>query len=52
MIDKIWYDWQHKNAANGNTFTGGSVQDASSPTGIAPMLTVGLTYSYACSNIN
>ena len=26
MIDKIWFDWQHRDPANANSFYGGSVQ--------------------------
>jgi tyrosinase len=26
MIDKIWFDWQHLDPANANSFYGGSVQ--------------------------
>lgn len=25
MIDKIWYDWQHRNSSNKNIFAGGSI---------------------------
>ena len=26
MIDKLWYDWQHRNKRNAKSFFGGSVQ--------------------------
>jgi tyrosinase len=26
MIDKIWFDWQHRDPANANSYFGGSVQ--------------------------
>ncbi|KII86644.1 hypothetical protein PLICRDRAFT_114184 [Plicaturopsis crispa FD-325 SS-3] len=45
MIDKIWYDWQHYDAANAHAFEGGSVQMlenrtiyAEYPNGAAPAL--------------
>ena len=47
MIDKIWYDWQHRNPVNANSFFGGSVQSIESldaynqyPNGVSPNLTV------------
>jgi tyrosinase len=30
MIDKIWYDWQHRNPVNANSYFGGSVQSLES----------------------
>ena len=26
MVDKVWYDWQHRNPANAMSYFGGSVQ--------------------------
>jgi tyrosinase len=26
MVDKIWYDWQHRDPANAMSFFGGSVE--------------------------
>ncbi|THU85700.1 Di-copper centre-containing protein [Dendrothele bispora CBS 962.96] len=50
MVDKVWYDWQHANEANGNMFEGGSVQQIDNatiyneyPTGSAPYLTLNST---------
>lgn len=47
MIDKLWYDWQHRNPANANSFFGGSVQPLESldaynqyPNGAPPYLSV------------
>ena len=47
MIDKLWYDWQHRNPANANSFFGGSVQSLESldaynqyPNGAPPYLNV------------
>ena len=47
MIDKIWYDWQHKDPKNKNAFGGGSIssqvdptQAAEYPTGAPPFLNV------------
>jgi tyrosinase len=47
MIDKIWFDWQHRNAANTRSFFGGSVQALDSvdhyiqyPNGAPPFLDV------------
>jgi tyrosinase len=47
MIDKLWYDWQHRNPANANSFSGGSVQALESldiynlyPNGAPPYLNV------------
>ena len=47
MIDKLWYDWQHRNPANANSFFGGSVQSTESldayyqyPNGAPPYLSV------------
>ncbi|KAI9436651.1 hypothetical protein H4582DRAFT_1962308 [Lactarius indigo] len=45
MIDKLWYDWQHRNQTNAESFFGGSVQALQSvesynkyPTGAPPFL--------------
>ncbi|KAF9647450.1 Di-copper centre-containing protein [Thelephora ganbajun] len=45
MVDKIWYDWQHRNSSNKNTFGGGSIsvqvdpsQASKYPTGAPPLL--------------
>ncbi|KAH9011802.1 Di-copper centre-containing protein [Lactarius pseudohatsudake] len=45
MIDKIWYDWQHRNQTNAESFFGGSVEALQSlesyneyPTGAPPFL--------------
>jgi tyrosinase len=47
MIDKLWYDWQHRNPANANSYFGGSVQSLEStdaynqyPNGAPPYLSV------------
>ena len=48
MVDKVWFDWQNKNASNKNVFAGGTVswQASSSvlflqyPTGAPPWLNV------------
>jgi tyrosinase len=47
MIDKMWFDWQHRDAANANSFFGGSVQALDSwdtydqyPNGGPPFLSV------------
>ena len=47
MIDRLWYDWQHRNPANADSFFGGSVQtyenvDAYNeyPNGAPPYLSV------------
>ncbi len=26
MVDKVWFDWQHRHPMNANSFFGGSVQ--------------------------
>ena len=26
MIDKLWFDWQHRDPANANSFYGGSIE--------------------------
>ncbi|KAF9647444.1 Di-copper centre-containing protein [Thelephora ganbajun] len=45
MVDKIWYDWQHRNSSNKNAFGGGSIsaqvdpsQESEYPTGAPPFL--------------
>ncbi|KAI0277803.1 hypothetical protein BGY98DRAFT_1176911 [Russula aff. rugulosa BPL654] len=50
MIDKLWYDWQHRNPANANSFFGGSVQSLESldaynqyPNGAPPYLNLNTT---------
>lgn len=47
MIDKLWYDWQHRNPRNARSFFGGSVQAVDSlalyeqyPNGAPPYLNV------------
>ena len=47
MVDKVWYDWQHRNPENANSYFGGSVQAAQSiasynqyPNGGPPYLSV------------
>ena len=47
MVDKVWYDWQHRNSSNEKAFGGGSVSvqvnatEASKyPTGAPPFLNV------------
>ena len=48
MIDKIWYDWQHRDPSNKNVFAGGSISwqvntvqsFADYPTGAPPWLNV------------
>ena len=47
MIDKLWYDWQHRNPTNANSFFGGSVESLESldaynqyPNGAPPYLSV------------
>jgi len=47
MIDKLWYDWQHHDPANANSYFGGSVQSLESidaynqyPNGAPPYLSV------------
>ena len=47
MIDKIWYDWQHRDPSNKNAYGGGSVSEplgsseaATYPTGGPPFLNV------------
>jgi len=51
MVDKVWYDWQNANPANGNSFAGGSVQAVDNvtiyekyPTGAPPYLTVSFVW--------
>ena len=46
-VDKIWYDWQHRDPSNKNAFGGGSVsaqvdpsQQLTYPTGAPPFLNV------------
>jgi len=50
MIDKLWYDWQHRNPENANSFFGGSVQALQSidtydqyPNGGPPFLSLNST---------
>ncbi|KAN0118256.1 Di-copper centre-containing protein [Russula decolorans] len=50
MIDKLWYDWQHRNPANANSYFGGSVQSLESldaynqyPNGAPPYLSLNTT---------
>ncbi|KAH9954003.1 Di-copper centre-containing protein [Russula dissimulans] len=50
MIDKIWYDWQHRDPANTKSFLGGSVQSLQSlaayeqyPNGAPPYLSLDST---------
>ncbi|KAF8257960.1 Di-copper centre-containing protein [Lactarius quietus] len=50
MIDKLWYDWQHRNPRNAKSFFGGSVQALSSvelynqyPNGAPPFLNLNST---------
>jgi len=46
MVDKVWYDWQHRNLSNKGIFEGGSVSWAANssvsvfqyPTGAPPLL--------------
>ena len=47
MVDKVWYDWQHRDATNFWAFEGGSIQNISSlaaineyPNGMPPALHV------------
>ena len=47
MVDKIWFDWQHRDSENANSFFGGSVQALQSldtyrqhPVGGPPYLSV------------
>ena len=47
MIDKIWYDWQHRDPSNKNAYKGGSVsgvmdpsQAVAYPAGAPPYLNV------------
>jgi hypothetical protein len=43
MVDRVWWEWQQKSVANKWAFEGGSVKNkTASPTGVAPMLTVGI----------
>jgi tyrosinase len=51
MIDKIWFDWQHRDVANEYSFFGGSVQALQSlntyrqyPNGGPPFLSVRTGY--------
>lgn len=47
MVDKVWFDWQHKEPSNFWAFQGGSVQNITSlaaaveyPNGMPPLLNV------------
>ena len=47
MIDKLWYDWQHRNQRNAKSFFGGAVEALQSlesydqyPNGAPPYLNV------------
>jgi tyrosinase len=47
MVDKVWYDWQHRNPENAKSYFGGSVQALDSvasynqyPNGGPPFLNV------------
>ena len=47
MVDKVWYDWQHANAANFWSFDGGAtaqvtnfIADPNFPNGAPPYVTV------------
>jgi tyrosinase len=47
MVDKIWFDWQHRHPLNANSFFGGSVLSLESleafeqyPNGAPPYLSV------------
>ena len=47
MVDKVWYDWQHRNPENAKSYFGGSVQPLQSlefydqyPNGAPPFLDV------------
>lgn len=47
MVDKVWYDWQHKRPENARAFEGGSVAklcDPDYPNGAPPMLGVSLFF--------
>ena len=54
MVDKIWYDWQHINPENANSYFGGSVQALESilayidyPNGGPPFLDVRSFFEYS-----
>jgi tyrosinase len=54
MIDKLWYDWQHKHKNNFWSFHGGSVGGFTSasiyakyPNGAPPFLNVSCRFEYA-----
>ena len=47
MVDKVWYDWQHKNPSNFWSYSGGSVEAITNvtyyneyPNGAPPYLNV------------
>jgi len=47
MVDRVWWKWQNANAANQNSFLGGSVQNLTSlasyteyPNGAPPLLSM------------
>lgn len=51
MIDKVWFDWQHRHPMNANSFYGGSVQALQSlqtyqqyPNGGPPFLNVSISF--------
>jgi len=51
MVDKIWFDWQHRHPLNANSFFGGSVLSLESleafeqyPNGAPPYLSVSTGY--------
>ena len=52
MLDKVWFDWQHRDPKNANSFFGGSVQALQSldiyrkyPVGGPPYLSVSADYT-------
>jgi hypothetical protein len=47
MVDKIWYDWQHRSSNNFWAFRGGSVAQNSTeyPNGSPPWMTVSANIS-------
>jgi hypothetical protein len=52
MVDKVWYDWQHRNPENAKSYFGGSVQALDSvasydqyPNGGPPFLNVSTFFS-------